>query len=160
MAEHRSRNRKPAGKSEADVIEEVFGVIFSGIGSIFKALFMGGASGKQKAAALQARRLELQGAWEQVELHLLQGTFSVAVSDADKLLDAGLQAIGVHGATMGDRLKNAKDKFDYSLYQRIWEAHKLRNHLAHEVGAAVSAREAQAAVGAFREALYAIKILL
>jgi hypothetical protein len=35
---------------------------------------------------------------------------------------------------MGERLKMAKDTFDRDLYNKIWEAHKVRNNLVHEAG--------------------------
>ncbi len=56
-----------------------------------------------------------------------------ALITADKTLDAALKDI-VLGDTMGERLKNAKDKFDRATYNRIWDAHKLRNSLVHEAG--------------------------
>lgn len=54
-----------------------------------------------------------------------------AVIVADNTLDAALKDI-VAGDTMGERLKNAKDKFNYTTYDRLWKAHKLRNGIVHE----------------------------
>jgi hypothetical protein len=56
-----------------------------------------------------------------------------AVVDADKLLDFVMKSRGIKGETMGDRLKNAQKYFDRDQYNRIWEAHKLRNRLVHEI---------------------------
>src|SRR3989344_8487140 len=61
--------------------------------------------------------------------------------EIDKLLDYSFKKSGVRGKTLGERLKNAKAKFNYSDYQNIWEAHKVRNVLAHEVNAKVSTTE-------------------
>jgi len=61
--------------------------------------------------------------------------------EIDKLLDYSFKKSGVRGKTLGERLKNAKAKFNYSDYQNIWEAHKVRNVLAHEINAKVSTTE-------------------
>ena len=81
-------------------------------------------------------------------------TLKTLLMDADKLLDFCLEKSGVKGDKMGDRLKNVKDKIvgkeikkgqrvsqsewkkhkkKKELYNKIWEAHKLRNKLAHEI---------------------------
>lgn len=56
-----------------------------------------------------------------------------ALITADKSLDNALRDI-VPGETMGERLKSAESKFDRDLYNKIWEAHKVRNNLVHESG--------------------------
>lgn len=55
-----------------------------------------------------------------------------AVVKADKLLDFALIKI-VDGTNMGERLKNAKDRFGYAAYDKVWKAHKVRNAMAHEI---------------------------
>jgi len=40
----------------------------------------------------------------------------------------------VEGQAMGDRLKNAKNLFNPQSYDKLWQAHKLRNSLVHESG--------------------------
>lgn len=94
-----------------------------------------------------------------VERHLLQETTKgLAVTEADKLLDASLQVRGLAGESMAERLKAAQSLFSPSLYQEIWEAHKLRNSLAHEVGATVTSSQALKAVQTIRQALYHLNI--
>ena len=56
-----------------------------------------------------------------------------AVLEADKLLDYVLKSKKVRGETLGDRLKNSKNLFSTSSYNKVWEVHKLRNRLAHEM---------------------------
>ncbi len=56
-----------------------------------------------------------------------------ALITADKSLDNALKDF-VAGESMGERLKNAKHKFDPDTYGKIWSAHKLRNNLVHESG--------------------------
>lgn len=55
-----------------------------------------------------------------------------AVSRGDKLMDFALSKI-VDGQTMGERLKNASDRFSRPVYDRVWQAHKVRNSLVHEI---------------------------
>lgn len=61
--------------------------------------------------------------------------------EIDKLLDYSFKISGVRGATMGERLKNAKNKYTYTDYQNTWEAHKARNKIAHEFDAKISISE-------------------
>ncbi len=56
-----------------------------------------------------------------------------AVMEADKLLDMVLKS-RVNGENLGSRLKVARSIFrDKKNYNLAWEAHKLRNKIAHEV---------------------------
>lgn len=56
-----------------------------------------------------------------------------AIVNLDKLLDHVMQKRLVKGETMGDRLKSAQSLFDKALYNQIWEAHKMRNQIVHEI---------------------------
>lgn len=56
-----------------------------------------------------------------------------ALISADKTLDNALRDV-MEGTSMGERLKNARNRFDPITYQRVWEAHKVRNNLVHESG--------------------------
>jgi len=161
MAEYRGKKKKEEGLNESAIVEAVFGAIFN----LLKMLFLGiynllrGGKGVSGGGNSQLRQ-QIQDGWERVEMHLTQeATLALAVSEADKVLDAALQYKGVSGTTMGERLKNASKVFPHDLYQQIWEAHKLRNTLAHEVGAHLSASEAKQAVSSFRTAMYHLGIL-
>ena len=57
-----------------------------------------------------------------------------ALISADKTLDNALRDV-VAGDSMGERLKNARDKFSsWEVYDKVWKAHKVRNNLVHESG--------------------------
>jgi hypothetical protein len=74
--------------------------------------------------------------WEGINLLLKQkgpSQLRQALITADKTLDFVLKEI-VPGESMGERLKNVIEKFDRPTYNKIWDAHKLRNSLVHEVG--------------------------
>ncbi len=64
--------------------------------------------------------------------------------EADKLLDHALKHSKVSGSTMGERLKEAKRLFDYNLYNDIWDAHRVRNSLVHEVNFHVTNKQLKA----------------
>lgn len=74
--------------------------------------------------------------WTNIDVLLSQKSPSQlrqALISADKCLDNALRDI-YEGNSMGDRLKLAKDRFDWDQYQKIWDAHKVRNNLVHEAG--------------------------
>ena len=72
--------------------------------------------------------------WESIKILLNKkgpSNLRQALIVADKSLDNALRDLVV-GESMGERLKNAKDLFQWEVYQKIWDAHKLRNNLVHE----------------------------
>jgi hypothetical protein len=154
MAQTR-RTKQAQTSTEVAIVEGVFRAIGQLASLAWKSLRKGELSPSVSAV----ERQKLQQGWEQVELLLMQGSSALAVSEADKLLDAGLKAIGARGETMGERLKSSQKRFAGDLYNAIWNAHKLRNQLAHEVGVQVSHSQAQLAVGAFRQALSALGLI-
>lgn len=76
---------------------------------------------------------------------------NLAVLNADKLVDQALRESGVSGETMGERMKMAVKKFSDN--NGVWNAHKLRNRIAHETDIVVSYDEARYALANFKRAL-------
>lgn len=92
--------------------------------------------------------------WLAIEQQLKRdevASYSLAVLNADKLLDHALKERGLKGETMGDRMKSAKDIF--SSRNEVWAAHKLRNKIAHEPDVRVTYEAARHAIGSFKRAL-------
>ncbi|MHB8651889.1 MAG: hypothetical protein ACYC8S_02020 [Minisyncoccota bacterium] len=58
--------------------------------------------------------------------------WKVGIIEADKLLEEVLEEHGYHGATLGERLKIAEGRL--RSLNSAWEAHKVRNQVAHEGG--------------------------
>lgn len=56
-----------------------------------------------------------------------------AIIEADVMLDNMLDAIGYEGNSIGDKLKNAEEE-DFKTLDKAWEAHKVRNRIAHDGG--------------------------
>ena len=78
-------------------------------------------------------------------------SFTVAIIEADKLLDRAMVEMGAVGKTMGDRLKRTGGRF--SDLNGVWRAHKLRNAIAHEPDFEVGYRQATNALTIYKQAL-------
>jgi len=74
--------------------------------------------------------------WERVE-RLMKSTVASewrqAVIEADIILDDMLTRMGYEGNSIGDKLKQIEQS-DFVTLNKAWEAHKVRNHLAHRGG--------------------------
>lgn len=57
--------------------------------------------------------------------------WKIAIMEADIMLDDMLDKQGYHGESIGDKLKQV-EKSDFSSIDEAWEAHKVRNQIAHE----------------------------
>jgi hypothetical protein len=57
--------------------------------------------------------------------------WSMAIIEADSIMDDIMKRIGYRGESFGERLKNIEPS-DFDSLQDIWEAHKVRNRIAHE----------------------------
>jgi hypothetical protein len=84
--------------------------------------------------------------WEYVEKLFASDNsndWRVAIIEADTMLDELVQSYNFPGENLGERLKNANPKLMPTL-QSAWEAHKVRNRIAHDgVNFQLSEREAQ-----------------
>jgi hypothetical protein len=92
--------------------------------------------------------------WMSIEQSLVRDnepTYHLAIMNADKLLDQALKERGIKGQTMGDRMKFAKER--WTNRDAVWEAHKLRNRIAHESDIRVGYDEARRGLAGFKQAL-------
>jgi hypothetical protein len=94
-----------------------------------------------------ASRARIEQAWSHVVS--LQDPVR-RVIEADKVLDIALGEAGFAG-TLGEKLKKAGPRLKN--INDVWNAHKLRNQLAHESGARVSDAQANAAINTLRRAI-------
>lgn len=79
-----------------------------------------------------------------------------AIVEADALVDTVLKARHLPGETMADRLANFRRE-DYKTIDRLWEAHKLRNEIAHTPGFKMTSKQAEKALFGYRDFLKEIK---
>ncbi len=67
----------------------------------------------------------------------------LAILESDIVLDEMLSKMGYHGETVSDKLKSI-EKSDFTSLDQAWEAHKIRNAIAHEgTDFLISEREAR-----------------
>lgn len=73
----------------------------------------------------------------------------LAILEADIMLDEFLRASGYHGETIGEMLKSV-EKSDFLTIESAWEAHKVRNRVAHDGSDyLLNEREAKQAIAHF-----------
>lgn len=92
--------------------------------------------------------------WEKVMRYLSSDNSSDwqrAVIEADVMLEEMLRLAGYHGESVGEMLKSV-DQNEFLTIDDAWEAHKIRNAVAHSKGGyQLSEREAKHAVALFEK---------
>jgi hypothetical protein len=74
-----------------------------------------------------------------------------AIIEADIILDEMLSKMGYDGNSIGDRLKQIEES-DFITLNKAWEAHKIRNHIAHRGGDfTFSKSEAERVINLYRQ---------
>ena len=72
--------------------------------------------------------------WKQVELLMKSHNSSdwrQAIIEADVMLEDMLDKMGYPGVSIGEKLKNVEES-DFETLDKAWEAHKVRNRIAHD----------------------------
>lgn len=94
--------------------------------------------------------------WEHVESLVSSdnpGDWRVAIIEADIMLDELISSMGYDGETLGDKLKRI-EKSDMTTLDVAWEAHKVRNKIAHSGSDFIlTSREAKRVIDLYRQAL-------
>ncbi len=91
--------------------------------------------------------------WESVKTHIATDNpndWRQAIIDADIILDDILNKMGYKGESVGEKLKKVA-KGDFATLDDAWEAHKVRNQIAHEGGFTLDHHEAKAAVDKYKK---------
>jgi len=77
-----------------------------------------------------------------------------AIIEADIMLDELLTVQGYHGDTVGDKMKQV-EKGDFNTIDLAWDAHKVRNRIAHEGSEHdLNAREVRRVVSLYEQVLH------
>lgn len=82
-------------------------------------------------AAMREKRNER---WDKVLIHVSSDSpneWRLAIIEADIMLDEIVTRMGYHGGSLGDKLKQVA-KGDMKSLDAAWEAHRVRNQIAHE----------------------------
>lgn len=93
--------------------------------------------------------------WQQVQTYMLANShveWRQAILEADIMLDEMLTKIGYAGESVGEKLKNVEES-DFVTLQKAWEAHKVRNRIAHGGANEVKLdrREAERVIGLYEQ---------
>lgn len=99
--------------------------------------------------------------WESVERHFFAGDVNdlkIALIEADTLLDESLRSAGVAGTQLGDRLKKISVA-ELPNVEDVWQAHKLRNRIAHEANFVLKRDLAERALTVYETALEHLGVL-
>ena len=127
-------------------------MLLRGLSRFLRRLFAPKLQGMDRGA-IKAR-------WDEIERMAAAGgemNLKMAVMEADKLLDHALKAMAIPGMTLGERLKFAAYKFPK--IRNVWNAHRLRNQLAHESSYYLDPSYARKAVRDFKDALRLLNVL-
>lgn len=109
----------------------------------------------KKAKVAIARPEIVREQWQAVLNHLdsaNEGEWKLAIMEADKLVDDLLIQKGYEGESMAERLSMIS-KREFKNLDLLWEAHKIRNRIAHKLNFKISRNEALRAISYYEEAL-------
>ena len=76
--------------------------------------------------------------------------WQLAIIEADKILELVVDTFKMPGDNMGDKLKKI-EKSDFNTLDGAWQAHKVRNQIAHEHNFHLSQRDARIAIDNFEK---------
>ena len=100
--------------------------------------------------------------WQNVLNHLNsanESEWKLAIIEADKLIDDLLVQKGYQGESLAERL-NMVDKKNMKSFELLWEAHKVRNRIAHRLDFKINRNEALKVISYYGEALKDLETLL
>lgn len=90
--------------------------------------------------------------WERIIKHLASenpAEWQLAIIEADKLLDELVKTLKPQGENLGERLKSIEPS-DFDTLQDAWEAHKVRNQIAHESNFTLTRHQVNQTIGHYR----------
>lgn len=83
----------------------------------------------------------------------------LAIMEADTMLEEMTKVLNIPGDTLGERLKNVEPS-DFLTVQKAWEAHKVRNQIAHQGSEFVlDHRKTLATIKLFEEVFHEFKYI-
>ena len=113
-------------------------------------------SGEEKVVEVKNKK------WEQVLKYMNSGSASdwrLAIIEADVMLDELLRTLGYLGESVGEMLKSV-DKNDFLTLDEAWEAHKVRNTIAHTGGEfQLNERETKRVIALFEKVFKEFEII-
>ena len=111
--------------------------------------------------SVAARPEEFNEQWQAVLDHLNsvnESEWKLAIIEADKLTDDLLIRKGYQGESMAERL-SLFTKREFKSLDLLWEAHKVRNRIAHKLDFKINRNEALRVISYYGEALKELMII-
>ena len=99
--------------------------------------------------------------WKEVAEHLTsfrEAEWKFAVIEADKIVETALQEAGFPGETIGERM-TLISRDQLTSIDNLWQAHKLRNIIAHDPNHQVTYGEVRQAIEGYEKALRELGVL-
>ncbi len=87
-----------------------------------------------------------------------EAELKLAVIEADKFFDDVLKRYGYVGEDAGGRLKRINSS-QISNIDDIWQAHKIRNNIVHDINYTLTSNEAEKAIGSYKKGLEELEVL-
>lgn len=101
----------------------------------------------------EVEAMEKNERWEVILEHIESenpNDWRLAILEADIMLGDMLDKLGYRGESIGEQLKSV-DKSDFTTIDDAWEAHKVRNLIAHEgANFTIPDREAKRIIGLYK----------
>lgn len=97
----------------------------------------------------------VRSSWDDIERHFFAGDdndLKIALIEADNLLDETLHDAGVVGTSLAERLQRVSVERLPNV-EDVWQAHKIRNRIAHEAGFVMKRDLAERALTIYEKAL-------
>lgn len=109
-----------------------------------------------------SERVDENARWRHVEsliASMNETDWRAAVMEADIMLDELVTKMGYQGESLGEKMKGI-ERSDFTSINAAWEAHKVRNRLAHEGSTFILAhREAQRVVDLYRQVFEEFEVI-
>jgi hypothetical protein len=86
-----------------------------------------------------------------------QSSAKQLIIQGDVLVDSILKDAKVAGQTMGERLRNLKERLPRTEYNNLWQAHNKRNELVHEANSFVADWEKNKYFESFKSGIGALR---
>lgn len=97
--------------------------------------------------------ISINKSWDRVINHVEsfnESEWRLAVIEADIMLSELLDTMNLTGDSIGEKLKGV-EKSDFTTLDLAWEAHKVRNQIAHDPAFLLSQREAKRVIGLYEQ---------
>ena len=116
---------------------------------------------KQTSTLVEEQKSATRKKWTEIIQRVETGdekAYSFAMIEADSLFEDILGRMGFGGKNIAERLRSVMPS-DLPSVNEVWEAHKLRNRIAHETDFTPAKEETMRALAVYKKALEELKAI-